>query len=196
MTTFLFACLICLHASFLWARIAFFRIDGPTPPGVRLIEAVGTASVLMGAALTLQRDGHHLGSDLLALGVAALSATLFAWALRSVQRRQLTAAFSADAPHELVTSGAFRHIRNPFYTSYLLAHAMPVFASRSAWSLLPLAWMGAIYLRAALFEEQKFLAGPLADDFRRYRRRTGRFTPRLLRAKERPSRATGQAHVD
>jgi protein-S-isoprenylcysteine O-methyltransferase Ste14 len=180
----LFACLIGLHAGFLWARIAFFRIDGAAPPGVRLIEAAGTASVLVGAVLTLRRDGDHLEADLAALGIALLSASLFAWGLLTVKRRQLTAAFSSDVPRELITTGAFTHIRNPFYTCYLLAHAMPVFASRSAWSLLPLAWMTGIYVRATVIEERKFLASPLADDFRRYMRRTGRFAPRLSRASE------------
>jgi protein-S-isoprenylcysteine O-methyltransferase Ste14 len=157
----LFACLIGLHAGFLWARIAFFRIDGATPLGVRLIEAAGTASVLVGAVLTLRRDGDHIAADVAALGIASLSASLFAWGLLTVKCRQLTAAFSPDMPGELVTTGAFRHIRNPFYACYLLAHAMPVFASRSAWSLLPLAWMTGIYVRAALIEENKFLASPV-----------------------------------
>ncbi len=32
MTLLLFACLMSLHISFLWARFAYFRIDGPTGP--------------------------------------------------------------------------------------------------------------------------------------------------------------------
>ena len=180
MTPLLVTCLIGLHAAFLWARIAFFRIEGATPLGVRLIEAAGTASVLIGAALTAWRTGPNIAADVAALGVAALSAVLFVWGLRTVRRRQLSAAFSPDAPLELVTTGAFRIIRNPFYAAYMLAHAMPVVASRSPWSLLPLAWMAAIYWWAALVEERKFLASPLADAYRRYQSRTGRFLPRLL----------------
>lgn len=51
MTLLLFACLMSLHLSFLWARFAFFRIDGPTHVGVRVIEVAGTASVVAGATL-------------------------------------------------------------------------------------------------------------------------------------------------
>ena len=68
----------------------------------------------------------------------------------------------------------------PMLCGYLLAHAMPVLASRSPWSLLPLAWMVCIYLRAALLEERKFLNSPLANQYRCYQRRTGRFAPRLF----------------
>ena len=124
MTLLLFACVLCLHLSFLWARFAYFRIDGPTHVGVRVIEVAGSASALSGMALILTRHGASVWGDSVALLVAALSAGLFAWGVHTVQRRQLTAAFSIDVPAELVTSGAFRCIRNPFYASYLLAHAM------------------------------------------------------------------------
>ena len=40
-----------LHAAFAWARFAVFRIDGRTPPGVRVIELAGTASALAGLAV-------------------------------------------------------------------------------------------------------------------------------------------------
>lgn len=55
MTLLLFACLMSLHLSFLWARFAFFRIDGPTHVGVRVIEVAGTASVVAGATLILTK---------------------------------------------------------------------------------------------------------------------------------------------
>jgi protein-S-isoprenylcysteine O-methyltransferase Ste14 len=178
MTFVLLTCLFALHLSFLWGRIAFFRIDGPTPPAVRLIEAAGTTSAVAGAALIVTRPGASMALDVAALLVVTLSALLFAWGARTVRRHQLTAAFSADIPTELVTTGAFRRIRNPFYTAYLLAHAMPVLASRSGWSALPVVWMTAIYMRAVFVEERKFLASPLADAYRRYQSRTGRFLPR------------------
>ena len=178
MTSVLIALLLGLHLSFLWGRISFFRIDGPTSAAVRLIEVSGTLSVAVGIALVVNRHGASVWPDRAALMLVALSALLFAWGVRTVGRHRLTAAFSNDAPLELITSGPFRYLRNPFYASYLLAHAVPVMASRSAWSWLPLVWMAAIYTRAAQSEERKFLASPWAHDYRQYSARAGRFFPR------------------
>ena len=179
MTGVLLAGFCALQLSFIWARFKIFRIDGPAPPGVRLIEASTLLCIVAGMVLIAGR-----GSDGLLLGAAAVltgaaSAALFAWAVRSVRPRQLTAAFSPDAPVELLRSGAFGLVRNPFYLAYLLAHALPLLASRSLWGLVPLVWMALLYHRAAVLEERKFQAGPLAADYRRYAQATGRFLPRL-----------------
>lgn len=179
MTATLLLAFLALHAAFAWARFAVFRIDGDTPAGVRLIEAATTASVAAGAVLIGSRDGDHPACDALAGLLAAASAALFAWALSGVRRGQLTAAFSGDRPRQLITRGAFRWVRHPFYLAYLLGHALPWLAARSVWALPGLLLMAAIYWRAATLEERKFLASPLAAAWRRYRRRTGRFLPRL-----------------
>ena len=170
---------LALHGLFTWARVAVFRIDGPTPPGVRVIELAASAAIIVGAVLIAWRDGGRPALDGLAWLLAALSAALFLWALRCIRPLQLTAAFSTDTPHSLVTSGPFRWVRNPFYLSYLLAHAVPLAATGSAWAAPGLMLMAAIYRRAALLEEGKFLASPLAGPFRAYQRRTGRFLPRI-----------------
>lgn len=179
MTIIVALCFLTLQAAFIWARYAIFRIDGPAPPAVRFIEGSATACVVAGIWLVWQRDENSLARDLLALALAACSATTFTWAVRSIQRRQLTAAFSPDAPLELLQRGAFGVVRNPFYLAYMLAFAMPVVATGSWLGLAPAGWMSGIYLRAVMLEERKFLAGPLAEEYRRYCARTGRFLPRI-----------------
>lgn len=172
----LLSCIV-LHASFAWARVAVFRIDGPTPAGVRLIELGATASALAGLWLIATRGSDHLALDVVAATLAAASAALFAWALSGVRHGELTAAFSPDEPRQLLTRGAFRWARHPFYLAYLLAHAVPWPASRSAWALPGLLLMGLIYTRAAGLEERKFLASPLAGAWQQYRRRTPAWLP-------------------
>ena len=170
---------LALHAAFTWGRIALFRIDGPTPPGVRLIEHCAAASIALGATLIAIRPGGHLSLDCLGLVLSVTSAGLFAWGVATVQRKQLTAAFSADLPLSLITQGPFRYVRNPFYLAYIIAHAVPLVASRSPWALPGLLVMSAIYVRATLLEERKFLRSDLAPAWRAYQRSTGRFLPRL-----------------
>lgn len=178
MTGALVLCFLALQASFVWARYAVFRIDGPAPQGVRLIEVSVTASIVAGASLIALRQPGGAWRDLLALAALLLSALLFGWGLRSVRPLQLTAAFSADAPVELLRSGAYGVVRNPFYAAYIVAHAVPALATASWWALPVALWMAALYTHAALLEERKFLAGPLAGDFRAYAAQTGRFLPR------------------
>jgi protein-S-isoprenylcysteine O-methyltransferase Ste14 len=181
MTMTLVLVFIALHGTFVCARFNIFRIDGQAPEGVRLIEVLTTVSIVIGTVLITMRDGDASGYDLLALLAGFTSAVLFAWGLQSIRPMQLTAAFSPDVPGELLKKGAFAFVRNPFYLAYIIAHSMPIAASRSVWALLPALWMGAIYTRAAILEERKFLASPYADEFRRYAAETGRFLPRITR---------------
>lgn len=187
-TALLILCFVSLQAAFIWARFAVFRVDGPAPPGVRVIEASTLLCMVLGIVLIARRSAAHAVVDAAALVLACTSAAMFAWALRSVRRQQLSAAFSRDMPAELLCRGAFGFVRNPFYVAYLLAHAVPLLASRQAWALLPLAWMALLYRRAAQMEEAKFLASPLATNWSRYAQATGRFLPRLpLRRKRQRS---------
>lgn len=181
-TTLLATAFLLLQASFIWARYAIFRIDGPTPLAVRGIEASATACIVAGTWLIARRVRVEPLWDLLALLMIASSAVLFGWAVRSIRPRQLSAAFSPDAPEALLQRGAFGFVRNPFYLAYMLGFAMPAVASQSWWGVLPAAWMAGIYWRAAIVEERKFLAGPLADEYRRYFAATGRFLPRIPRS--------------
>ena len=118
MTAFLALCFLCLQAAFIWARYAIFRIDGPTAPAVRFIEASATACIVGGTWLIAQRPaGGSISTllfDLVAIAIALFSAALFTWAVRSIRPWQLTAAFSPDVPLELLQYGAFAWARNPF----------------------------------------------------------------------------------
>jgi len=171
------------NAAFIWGRYRVFRVGNRTPAGVRLIEASASASILVGSGLIVTRDGFSPGLDLLAVILAISSAALFAWGVATVRRGRLTAAFSTDAPAELITDGPFRYVRHPFYVSYLVCHLQAVLLSRSGWALLPLLWMAGIYIRAALLEERKFLNGPLADEYHQYAAKTGRFIPISLHSR-------------
>lgn len=178
MTTLLLGAFLGLQAGFIWARYAHFRTRGATPRGARLIELSAVAGLALGAWLIAARDGTSLVHDALASVLAAAAASMFLWALNSTRPRQLSVAFTDDAPAELIDTGAFAFVRNPFYVAYMLAFAVPWAASGSLWGLACALWMTVIYRRAALSEERKFIASPLAGEFERYAAETGRFLPR------------------
>src|SRR5205823_5628069 len=130
------------------------------------------AGILLGTVAIAARHATDPLRDGVAVGLAAVSLGLFVWAVRTVRRTPLTYVFSGDRPTFLITGGPFRLLRNPFYTSYLLAYAYAVVASGNPWLLGVLGWMAAVYVAAALKEERKFQAGPLRDEYLLYRRRT------------------------
>ena len=147
-----------------------------------------------GLGLIATRGGPQLGLDIVAILLAVSSAGLFAWGVATVDRGRLTAAFSQDVPTELITAGPFRHIRHPFYLSYLLVYVQGGAASRSGWAIIPFLWMAALYVRAALLEERKFLDSALAAEYRRYAARTARFIPALHSLNGRSDAARDSTH--
>ncbi len=170
-----------LQSAFIWGRWRMFRIDGKVPAGVRLIEALGAVSVLLGGWLIASRPLSPWSRDAAAMLVAVLSGALFAWGAVHVRPMALTASFSADVPVRLISSGPFLRIRHPFYTAYVLAQLFVLVASASPWSAPLCVVMAGVYVTAARREERKFASSPLAEAYSRYARATGAFCPRFAR---------------
>lgn len=112
--------------------------------------------------------------------IAVLQALLlFEWARHSVRGRRFSYISSTDVPQFVCTDGPFRWVRHPFYTSYLmtLVSVAAMFPNR-------ITVIGAIvgiitFHFAARHEERKFEGSPVAAEYAAYKRRTGRFVPRL-----------------
>jgi protein-S-isoprenylcysteine O-methyltransferase Ste14 len=177
MTSLLLTANLLLHSAFIWGRFAVFRLGDRLSPGAKLIQICALLSMLFDAVLITGRAGSNAVLDCLAMGISAVSGVLFVWAVRTTGLQRLTAIFSHDAPVELIVAGPFRFVRNPFYLAYLLVYLQALVASRSFWAALPLVGMGALYHRAAIVEEKKFLCSCLASQYRGYIAKTGRFLP-------------------
>jgi len=86
-----------------------------------------------------------------------------------------------DAPIGLVTSGAYRYVRHPFYTSFLLAFAAAdLFFPHPAVLILSL-YVFAALSSTAVGEERKLRASVFGEDYAKYMERSGRFLPALFR---------------
>ncbi len=82
--------------------------------------------------------------------------------------------------HTLVTSGPYRWIRHPIYTSYF-GLALSLFLLTTNW-FVGLALLALSILLASRVEgEEALLLERFGDAYRAYMQRTGRFLPRLLR---------------
>jgi protein-S-isoprenylcysteine O-methyltransferase Ste14 len=155
-------------ASFGWATQKHFRSAGKFTVGMRWTLICGTAfSLLQGAAITTQP------LSIVAAIFHLLALALFWWTICATDGKEFGACYASLDSKELVTSGPYRWIRHPFYTSYLLAWM----AGGFVWPPLAVSVvaMGYIYWRAAEEEEARFLRGPWSVAYAAYQRRTGRF---------------------
>lgn len=88
---------------------------------------------------------------------------------------------SEDLPDAIVTHGAYRRIRHPFYAAFLLALLAACVHSPHPVTLLALAYGYAVLNATAAREEHRLASSPFGAGYRQYMERTGRFLPRWRR---------------
>lgn len=84
-----------------------------------------------------------------------------------------------DAPRNIVTFGAYRWIRHPFYSSFLLAMLSAALLAPHLLTLLALAYALVALNLTASREEQRLSNSKFGGEYQAYVRRTGRFLPRF-----------------
>jgi Isoprenylcysteine carboxyl methyltransferase (ICMT) family len=86
-----------------------------------------------------------------------------------------------DTPTHLIMHGAYRHLRHPFYTAYLLAlFGVCVLLPHPGTWLIFVYGYGMLH-RTATREERCLQASPLGAAYTAYMRHTGRFWPKRRR---------------
>lgn len=167
------------------ATVAFFGIGltayferAPRPAWVLLLHYLSMVFALAGLAgviLLPARQDRWVG---VAIAMYLLALSVFLSAIEAARRTRLQRSFvDHPLPDRLITDGPFRWVRHPFCTGYLLAAlAAPVAIQHPAMWLVavPLVMLS---ISAAFREERIWLAGPRADEYRDYQRRTGMFVP-------------------
>ena len=105
-----------------------------------------------------------------------VSAAIF-WGAVSVSRDKLAACGHQSISNAVIAIGPFRFVRYPCYAAYNLAW-LAGFVATEWWPLaLSTLAMAALYESCARAEESNLLAGSLAQSYRTYARRTGRYVP-------------------
>ncbi len=85
-----------------------------------------------------------------------------------------------DAPKGVVTYGAYRYVRHPFYCSFLLG-MLAAFLLFPHWMTLGLVLYMFIGLNVtAAREEKRLAASEFGKEYQSYLTRTGRFFPKIL----------------
>jgi protein-S-isoprenylcysteine O-methyltransferase Ste14 len=158
------------------AATTFRIVPGEGPPRRSELVSLGFWAMLINGTPV------QLNPWLVVPGCAGMvgALVLFEWARLSIRGQYFSYVFSNDVPTMLWTGGPFAYIRNPFYTSYLLAMASVALMMPSLIRLLVFAGAAMLLRSAARHEERKFAQSPLASEYEPYKQRTGRFLPKIL----------------
>jgi protein-S-isoprenylcysteine O-methyltransferase Ste14 len=86
-----------------------------------------------------------------------------------------------ERPQRVVATGAFRYVRHPIYLGTILFYLGLALATASLLSLVLLVFIFAFYDHVASYEEM-WLEAEFGEEYRNYKRKTGKWTPRLGRS--------------
>lgn len=112
---------------------------------------------------------------ILALG----SLMLYEWTRRTVIDRNFYIGLSGEVPGAVCDTGPYRHVRHPFYLSYMVAFvAVAVAFPSPIVSGVCVLNMG-LFVYMAFDDERVLLASAMAADYESYKMRVGMFLPRL-----------------
>ncbi|MCI0414734.1 isoprenylcysteine carboxylmethyltransferase family protein [bacterium] len=115
-------------------------------------------------------------NDCFAVLASVFSMSLISYTL-GTHRSRLALWHQRDEPESIVTYGAYRYIRHPFYTAFLLALLGAVLLAPHPGTLFTFLY-GFLILNYTASREEKFLSeSTFGEQYREYRKRTGRFLP-------------------
>jgi len=111
------------------------------------------------------------------VAIAALGIALLAWVHRELGRN-FAATLHEREGQTLITSGPYRRVRNPMYTSiYLLL--ISFFLVSANW-LIGAMWLGGftLLMLSRVATEEKLMAEKFGEQYKEWSTRTGRFLPK------------------
>ena len=163
--------------SLIWARLRFFRMNAGTPRlGALVYDATVATQIIATLTYMATSSGNFLPLLPATICLYVLSLGLFWWAIFTA--RSLDFAFS-DHVGNIVTTGPFRFLRHPFYTSYMLVWIGNTLLFDSVILWITLAYLMAFYFLSARKEEKIILQGKQAEIYKKYSQHVGMFLPRM-----------------
>ena len=111
------------------------------------------------------------------VGLALIAGMLSVWMFRTLGRN-LTDTIVTRKQHTLVTTGPYRWVRHPFYSSAALVVLGNSLVAANGFFFAAGCLMFVLLVIRTRKEEQNLIAR-FGDDYRNYMQRTGRFVPRL-----------------
>ena len=111
------------------------------------------------------------------VGLGIISMPLLVWTHHALGRNW-SGALEIKEQQTLVTSGPYRWVRHPMYTTFFLS-ALVSFLVSANW-LVGLGWAGqGIVVSSRVGQEEALMVEEFGDQYRAYMQRTGRFLPTM-----------------
>jgi protein-S-isoprenylcysteine O-methyltransferase Ste14 len=164
---------------YIWSLRGHF-VSRTMPQGTRVISVAVAITTVFYILLVFSAE-QPLWTQVAGFVLQLAAGVLFFAAIAASREARLEYVFTSEKPRGLVESGPYRHIRHPFYTSYIVFWSGWALATWSLYSLVPLAIFVVAYVIAARNEEQKFAETPMAASYAAYKQRAGLFWPKLIR---------------
>ncbi|HMB89902.1 MAG TPA: isoprenylcysteine carboxylmethyltransferase family protein [Rhodothermales bacterium] len=108
------------------------------------------------------------------------AAPLVVWVLRSIGRN-ISETVLTKASHELVTSGPYRWVRHPLYTTGLILLTGLSLLTANAFITCLVLLIGVLIVSVVIPREEAALIKVFGERYQRYKRHTGRLLPSLHR---------------
>lgn len=168
---------LAIIAQYTWSMRAHFA-SSKMPVGAMALSALVIVSLVIYLYLQWMFEQPVL-AQIAGLLLEAASLALFWAAIFASREAKLLLAFDEKHPHGLVSIGPYKIVRHPFYLSYLIFWTGWAVATWHVLAVPALALIFWVYVVAALGEERKFAASPLADAYREYKARVGFLWPKI-----------------
>jgi len=177
--------LLCLNFSFIGLLPRIFFRKGGRLHLMWWLTALPLFAAPVVAILTFRGILHALlVNEYLQLAGVTLNAISIALIALTIGTNRVPLALwhqQHDAPQNIVTFGAYRHIRHPFYASFLLAVLAAVLEAPHVITFVVALYAFVILNLTAAGEEKRLSASDFGEEYRQYISRTGRFVPRWKR---------------
>jgi len=148
-----------------------------TPSGIAQFSFLITGT--LGTLFLNFRNPLPFGNAIASAALLLAALSIYEWARRTVRDRRFHLAWTGDVPEAVCDQGPYRHIRHPFYSSYILAFVAVAVAYPGPISLAILLLNVVLFVHAAVTDERDLANSELAPDYAAYRTRTGMFLPRF-----------------
>lgn len=170
------AAFVALVIHFRPKRDAIEKKEGPLPtPGTLITWGIPLVVLLTRFGEIPEK---WLPLRMVGLGISLYNVVLLPWSLHALGRFYVPGS-GVFQDHELVTSGPFRYVRHPIYSS-LVALWLGAAVGTLNWFLLAL-WpiYIAALIRGPICQEEGMLREKFGRDYEAYAAKTGRLIPRL-----------------
>lgn len=168
---------VCIVISLIWARIKFFTVNSGNHRIFALIYDFSVAMQIIFTLVLMQTSGGkslpHVAA-IICLYLIALS--LFWWSICTA--KSLDFAFSEKVSN-IITSGPFRIVRHPFYTSYIIIWLSSALLFNSPILWITLILLTSFYFFSAKKEERVIMSSGYSEEYGKYIQNVGMFLPRM-----------------